>query len=143
MTSIYKTNMSAPIADAESGLTADVIEVGGIKRLATTTDGTFSGTVTVSPPSDFRVATIQVTGVATPIVFADFTIYSISIRALDTNDGDILVGKAADIDTNNYRLDPQGTFAQNVLASTSPVAVKLAPGTTSASVTVVVSGNPV
>lgn len=109
------------------------IEIGG--------DAQFN--IEITPPTDFRVATLPVTATPQNITFPDFDIVSISIRAIDGNNGNVRIGKAADIDTNFYLLDPGGVFSQNVQASASPVAFVFDTGTTSAQITIVASGNPI
>jgi len=108
-----------------------------------TIGGEIQGEFQQTPASDFRVGTYTVTGTPTVISFPNFDITSISIRALSTNNGDVRIGKAADIATTYYLLDPQGVFSQNVQASASPVAFMLHTGTTVATVTLVATGNPI
>lgn len=123
------------VNDAVRVKQVDPIQIGGPIEL--------EGTIQVTPPTDFRVATFVVTGSVQTIAFSSFDISSISIRALDTNNGNVRIGKAADISTNFYLLDPQGVFAQNVQATASPIAFVLDTGTTDARITVVAAGNPI
>jgi hypothetical protein len=119
----------------------DALRIISVEPLTIGGDAEFN--IQLTPPTDFRVTTLIVTNTPQNITFAGFDIVSISIRALDTNNGNVRVGKSSDINTNFYLLDPSGVFSQNVQASASPVAVVFDTGTTSAMVTIVASGNPI
>ena len=140
MSDKFITVPSTPIKDNESGLEADVKEVGGENALVTT--GTFTGTVSTTPPTDRRFQTFILSGTETALVFTGFTIKGITITASQDNDGRVRIGETGLAGSLEYTiLNPGENVAFELAATVNPVYAVFDTGTTSAQVHVVALGD--
>lgn len=110
----------SPIKDNESGLEADVKLVNGEKALVTT--GSFSGTVSTTPPSDRRFGKFDIGTTAVPLTFANFDIKGISIKADQDNAVRVRIGEADLATSNNYTvLEPGEVYSAEINGTLNPI----------------------
>lgn len=137
----FKNIPGRPVTDPQSGLGADVIVDGDTNRLAV--DGTFTGSVTTTPPSDRRFLTLTVTGTEQAVTFASFNIKGINIKASQSNDGAIRLGETGLAASNEYTiLEPGEVWNAEVSGTLNPVYVVYDTGTTSAIIHITALGDP-
>lgn len=135
----------SPIKDNESGLSADVVKDGNdINRLAVDATGNFTGEVQITPPSDRRFLTTNVSGTPTPITFTGFDITGINIKNSPDSNGKIRLGESNLNTSNEYTvLEPGEVWNAELSGSLQPVYVMFDTGTTNAIIHVTALGNPV
>jgi hypothetical protein len=107
--------------------TTNGLLTGPIRAIRTLADGTVvttssgvSGSFTEVNPTDFRAATLTVTGTAQAVTFSGFTMSSIALLAPPDNGVSVRIGKT-DVATNYFLLTPGSSLNLPLQASTSPV----------------------
>ena len=129
-----------PIKDNESGLEADVKLVNGEKALVTT--GSFTGTVSTTPPTDRRFGRFDISTTAVPLVFSGFSIKGISIKADQNNTVRVRIGESDLVTANTYTvLEPGEVYSAEINGSLNPIYAVVDSGLDTMTVYVAVLGD--
>jgi len=125
----------------------DALRVRLVEPIAATItdDITISGEVNAVsvPPSDRRFLTLTVTAAAQALTFPNFDIKGINVKSSQDSSGRIRIGESSLVTGSEYTvLEPGEAYGAEVNGTLNPIYVAFDTGTTSATVHIVVLGDP-
>lgn len=124
----------------------DALRIKSVDPITATIDGdvSFSGEVTVTPPSDRRFRKFTLTASAQALVFAGFEIKGISIKADQLNDGRVKIGESTLVTSDDFTiLEPGEVYSAEINGTLNPIYAVFDTGTTSAVLYVTALGDPI